>query len=333
MVRAQSSGALIPTFGDGSGTGTGGTIVLPDEPLTMWKGQWAPTVFAYTSNWKEITTLVVTLEHLSKEHPLTVKGTTLFYFTDNSATYWICQKGSSRHPHLHRQVLRIRALETQLQCQLFVVHIPGKVMIQEGTDGLSRGIWITPLQDQIPRHILLPGIFAPLPFDPSLVHRYLHQEVYAYHETQGCPGYTVPPWYRCYWDAPWCAGDCFNQLTVWFPPPELARDIISFILNCHVEQPGGTSALFFVPRILPAFWRGLSRRIVELPSVNPCTADLAFPPLLPIPITVLYLPPHRGELPSRNRLDQAPAPHRARWHQRQADRMRRVLDFTDNQDP
>ena len=192
VVRAQSSGTLVPTFGDGSGTGTGGTIMLPDQPLTMWKGQWAPTVFAFSSNWKEITTLVLTLDHLSATDPDAVKGTTLFYFTDNSATYWICQKGSSKHPHLHEQVLKIRALETKMRCQLWVVHVPGKVMITEGTDGLSRGIWITSLHKQIPREVLLPGIFAPLPFDPILVNSYVHEEIPAYHAANG-GHYLAPP--------------------------------------------------------------------------------------------------------------------------------------------
>lgn len=326
VIRAQASGTLVPTFGDGSGTGTGGTIMLPDRPLTMWKGQWAPTVFAFTSNWKELTTLVLTMEHLSLEHSYEVRGTTLFYFTDNSATYWICQKGSSKHPHLHEQVVRIRSLETRMQCQLWVIHIPGKVMIQEGTDGLSRGIWITPLQEQIPREVLMPGIFAPMPFDPILINYYVREEVMKFHQNLPEEDHGPPQWHGRRWDHPWEARRCFDKLTVWLPPPEIARDVISFVLNCYVERPN-TSGLFFIPRILPAFWRGLSRHIVELPSINPRTADLAYPPLLPIPITVLYLPPHVGELPRRNKLDKAPTPHRAYWHKRQAERMRRVLDF------
>jgi hypothetical protein len=301
--------------------------MLPDQPLTMWKGQWAPTVFAFSSNWKEITTLVLTLDHLSTTDPDAVKGTTLFYFTDNSATYWICQKGSSKHPHLHEQVLKIRALETKMRCQLWVVHVPGKVMITEGTDGLSRGIWITSLHKQIPREVLLPGIFAPLPFDPILVNSYVQEEIPAYHAANGGHHKAPSRWHGRRWDEPWKAEQCFNRLTVWLPPPEIARDVISFILNCHVEQPEHTSGLFFIPRVLPAAWRGLSRRLIELTTVNPRTADLLYPPVLPIPITVLYLPPHRGEIPSRNKLDQPPAPHRARWHKRQAEYMRRVSNL------
>ncbi len=326
VVRARTAGALVPTFGDGSGTGTGGTILLPDAPLTMWKGQWAPAVFSYSSNWKELTTLLLTLEHIKATDIDSVRDTTVFYFTDNSATYWICNKGSSRHPHLHEQVVRIRALESQLACHLVVIHIPGKVIIQEGTDGLSRGVWITPLQETIPRHILMPAIFSPTPFDPRIVETYLSVHVRAYHQEVRTPmPNQFPRWHGRRWDTPWDAEGCFNRMTIWFPPPEVARAVISFILNCQVEVPLTTSALFFIPRVLAATWRGLSRKLVELQPIDPITADLAFPPTLPIPVTVLYLPEHTRRTPTRNRLDRPPVPRGARWHQEQADQMRRVF--------
>jgi hypothetical protein len=37
--RMLRSATLIPSWGDGSGTGTGGTLGLPDQPLQMWQGQ------------------------------------------------------------------------------------------------------------------------------------------------------------------------------------------------------------------------------------------------------------------------------------------------------
>ena len=325
VVRAQASGALVPTFGDGSGTGTGGTITIPGAPPLMWRGQWSPTVFSFTSNWKELTTLLLTLEQLKRYHARDVKGVTLFYFTDNSATYWICQKGSSRHPHLHEQVVKIRALETQLSCHLWVIHVPGRVMIQEGTDGLSRGVWMTPLQQSIPREVLMPAIFAPMAFHPQVVEEYVRMHIPHYIHDQGWElPEDHPRWHGRRWDAPWEAEECFNRLTVWFPPPEVARGTITFILNCRVEVPLATSALFFIPRILPAAWRGLNRALVELPPIDPRTADLSSLPVLPIPITVLYLPGHRRRPPSRNKLDKAPAPWEARWHQQQANELRRV---------
>jgi hypothetical protein len=36
----------------------------------------------------------------------------------------------------------ISLLELVLQCQLQVVHVPEIVMIQQGTDRLSRGVWL-----------------------------------------------------------------------------------------------------------------------------------------------------------------------------------------------
>ena len=38
VARAAKSGALVPTHGDGSGTGTGGTVLFPDQPLDTWMG-------------------------------------------------------------------------------------------------------------------------------------------------------------------------------------------------------------------------------------------------------------------------------------------------------
>jgi hypothetical protein len=327
VVRTQHSGTLIPTFGDGSGTGTGGTIHLPDAPLQMWKGQWSPIVYRFSSNWKELTTLLLTLEHIAREGPGEVQGATVFYFTDNSTTYWISQKGSSRYPSLHEQIEKIRTLETRLGCLLTVIHIPGKVMIQEGTDGLSRGLWMTPLQDTIPRDILMPSIFAPLAFDPKLVGKYVNHHLPLFHAIESTP---LPPghphWEGRRWDNRWEARDCFGRLTVWFPPPEVAQGVLSFLLNCQVEVPLTTSALVFIPRVMAAKWRGLSRKLSELQQIDPRTADLSFPPVLPIPTTVLYMPCHVRRPPSKDRLDRPPRPFHARWHDQQAALMRGVQE-------
>ena len=61
---------LVPNWGDSSSTGMGGTLGLPDHPLQMWMGQWALHVYKFSSNWKELETLRLTmLELLKQEHP------------------------------------------------------------------------------------------------------------------------------------------------------------------------------------------------------------------------------------------------------------------------
>ena len=88
--RPAKSATLVPTFGDGSGTGTGGTFLLPEGPLQMWQGKWAPVVYKFSTVWKELAALKETLISIrDSPHSSSVKGTLIFYFTDNSGVYWI----------------------------------------------------------------------------------------------------------------------------------------------------------------------------------------------------------------------------------------------------
>jgi hypothetical protein len=109
-ARSAASATLVAMWGDGSGTGTGGTFVLPNGPLQMWKGKWLPVVYKFSSNWKELATLKLSLEHLRDAAEDSIRGTTIFYFTDNSSTYWILLSGSSPSPRLHKLIKEIRML-------------------------------------------------------------------------------------------------------------------------------------------------------------------------------------------------------------------------------
>jgi hypothetical protein len=174
FARAINSATLVPAWGDGSGTGTGGTFAVPDAPLKMWKGKWSPCGYQFSSNWKDPSTLQLTLECLLQEDPAALQGTTVFYFTDNSTTYRISASGSSKSPKLHQLIESIRILEICLGCHLQVVHVPGLLKIWQGTDGLSRGIWMTALQGLTDTRRLTQAVFDPLSFDLYLVHEYVN---------------------------------------------------------------------------------------------------------------------------------------------------------------
>jgi hypothetical protein len=165
--------------------------------------------------------------------------------------------GCSSSPGLHALIEDIHALELCLQCHLQVVHIPGTLTIGQGTDGLSHGVWVSPFHDIYDQHLLSHSIFAPYPFDATLV------QVCLDHLSVTCP------WFHHPWDAFWDASSCFHQLTVWFPPPELARQILTLT----------TSFLFVVPRVVPAFWHSLSRHLQELPLLQPSDPWTPSPPL------------------------------------------------------
>jgi hypothetical protein len=112
----------------------------------MWKGQWSPIVCKFSSNWKELSTVKLSLLQIKKEDSESIRGAAVFYFTVNSTLCWIAASGSSGRPGLHKLIKEIRLLELELGCSLQVIHVPGIVMINQGMDGLSRGIWMSALQ-------------------------------------------------------------------------------------------------------------------------------------------------------------------------------------------
>jgi hypothetical protein len=154
------------------------------------------------------------------------------------------------------------------------------------------------------------AVFEPLYFDPCLVDSYTR----TYH--------LAPQYIYCDWNSIWDASKCFDRLCVWFPPPEIARQVLIFMLETWAERPLTTRSLFFIPRTVPTFWWGLSRHLVELPTIYPHLTPLRYPPLLPIPIVVLYLPPHERSLSTKDRLAWPAVPANAFWHRQQAAMLR-----------
>jgi hypothetical protein len=41
-----------------------------------------------------------------------------------------------------------------------------------------------------------------------------------------------------------------NSLTLWLPPPEIAAQLLYFLLTCYVERPLTTAFMIVVPRVL-----------------------------------------------------------------------------------
>ena len=165
-ARPSRTGTLVAHFGDGSGTGTGGTSqvvgnVIRDPPsLEMWMGRWAHHIHSHSSNWRELKTLELTLQREASRSDERSRDTVLFYFTDNQITYFVVTSGSSRDPALQALIYRIKELEDRLGCHLEVVHIPGTSIIAQGSDDLSRGLWLSTDRSYVPASLLIPQLFA-----------------------------------------------------------------------------------------------------------------------------------------------------------------------------
>jgi hypothetical protein len=241
--RAGHMRTMGVTWGDGSGTGTGGTFEDVQHSSTpvidAWMGTWATHVSSFDSNWRELATLLWTLERLNRKDQQKyghvpflekaarpakglVEGGTLFYFTDNMVTYYIVHNGSSTSPSLHNLIRRIKLLELQLQCRLEPIQVPGRLMIQQGADRLSRGIWMSA------EHVLRSSVeesrltLSALPFNALLGRA----------------------WALCQSDFPtstnyrhitntdeWSWDQIGNQVTIWTPAPELAHQAITTFLD------------------------------------------------------------------------------------------------------
>jgi hypothetical protein len=310
------SGTLVSTWGDGSGTGAGGTmdIVGPggkSSPMRAWMGTWAPEVHSFSSNWRELRTLYQTL---ARERATgTLRGSTVFYFTDNLVSYYIMQSGASTSPELHKLALQIKRLELLLECYLEVIHVPGQVMIHQGTDGLSRGLWVAAERSRTTSLIESSQALDAVPFVWPLA-RWVEREI-------GLPSGRIQRHFGPLdqWDFPSLA----HQWSLWTPTPEVARQALAAFLVGWVEVPLSTGAVFLIPRVLQRTWAHLSHSVVEFRTY--CPRDLPLECQYPsdIPFVLLVIWPHVRRLPD-SRVDEPPIERTPHWIRAQIEGLHRV---------
>jgi hypothetical protein len=315
--KSQPSDAKVFSlhFGDGSGTGTGGTGVFYDRPdptdRESWMGTWTLRSTGETSNWKELRTLVEVL----RQEPvasLRFRHHKVFYFTDNMVTYDVVRKGTSRSPRLQALVRELKRLELLHGCQLEVIHVPGEVLIEEGADGLSRGIWNTDLQ--VKRTFPVAELFEPFPLTRPLIE-------WAYRQA----GVDLPTRVRSFTDLDsWSKGDMIKQHCVWSLSPTVARQALTTAALAWAESPLDSSHLFIVPRIMQRDFGRVNRHILYLGQYDP--KEMLFLTNHPcrVPLLVFFLPPHRRSLLSKppHRLDLSSFPRMPPWVARQVSYMR-----------
>ena len=145
------------SFADALGTGLGSSV-LSKQGLRLQIGVWGGDGDdEMSSNWKEFSNVVEALEIEGSEGNL--DGALLFLNSDSSTVEQVMYKGNSKSPLLHELVIRAKRLEVKYKCKILVSHVPGKRMISQGTDGLSRGIVhhdvnsITNVIENIPFHM------------------------------------------------------------------------------------------------------------------------------------------------------------------------------------
>lgn len=312
--RASSGRGIVLKWGDGSGTGTGGTTefyeLTPDQAqspgIELWMGVWGARSKPRTSNWKEARTVLESL--LQERDTGRLNGMMVFYMTDNLVSYYIINQGSSRSPGLHELVLEIKEICLELGCQLEVVHVPGTLMIIQGTDGQSRGLWMAPERrvEGINQHL-----FDPVPYTTALG-LWAMAEV-GFHDPN-------PPEHLAYNRV----GD-YNQiqgrLTIWTPPPECGRLVLTSYLRSWVQSPMNSRAIFLLPRILQRQWGRVAKYIKERGVYHAGLLPPSCSFVSHLPFVLLFIAPHT-HVRRKDRME-LPAPAQPPgWHKHQAEQVR-----------
>ena len=183
-------------------------------------------------------------------------------------------------------------------------------MIKQGADGLSRGVWISPWHEQVPTQKLLSLILSSVILLPGW-HAWMTSHFILLSHLSA----TVIDW-----SMDWNPDQVLDLATTWIPPPEMASQSISFVLNTWVERPTTTSAVFIVPQVLSQQWQYLSHHVQTLQVL-----DVGVCPFLQhlVPVVILSLCAYYHCLPctTTSRLDPSSFPNYRRFQQK-ADELR-----------
>ena len=249
--------SIVRAWTDASSAGAGVSILHNDEqgrPLTQLQflaGVWPRHLALNSSNWRELRTILFTLQQAHDVQELTgerrLDGTVLYVFTDNAVSAAAINRGTSSSPSLLRLVKGLREYETNLGCHVVAVWVPGTAIIDQGTDGLSRGA-----VDE--------GAFAadspdPLTFSPI---------------DTGCPTpeqpflravvHTFPEPAQVLRDPDeWYQRPHPHRATVLVPAPSLARQAIDQALRWRAAHPYTTGVAIVLPDNYASSWGRLSK--------------------------------------------------------------------------
>ena len=97
-----------------------------------------------------------------------LKGVEMFLFTDNSTAESAFYSGGSSSKTLFQFILRLRLLEMRVKCKICLCHCSSTRMIEQGSDGLSRGNLLEGVMKGVYMGHYVPLHFNPLERSPAL---------------------------------------------------------------------------------------------------------------------------------------------------------------------
>ncbi len=271
VVRSQNVLVVLYGYGDASRTGFGSCFVSPSGTRIRY-GLWGRVVSHQSSNFRELRNLADALEcELADQFPVLreavnqvvglvqrddLSGIEIFLFIDNIVAKCAFFRGTSSNPLLFDIILRLKQLELTHSVQLHVVHIAGTRMMEQGTDGLSRGsLWEG---SRVP--VCVPLHLSPLERDPSLESWFESWTPFPYllrplsHHEWFTTGHGIIGWDKN--TDGFCTPVIASPTTVflWHPAPAAAEAALEELCMSRHKRPS-FAHIFACPRLFTHTWR------------------------------------------------------------------------------
>jgi hypothetical protein len=275
VIRASEVMVVWYGFADASGSGFGSSVLTP-EGIKYRFGLWGRDLSHQSSNFREFHNLIDTVQleladvfpELSKAVDAisslimtnSLEGVELFLFTDNIVAEGAFYRGTSSNPKLFSLILRLRNLETSYGLRLHVIHVAGKRMIAQGTDGLSRGNTLegvlrgAPMLSFVPLHLdaldRSPAVYTWLQQWCPTLHLHLLSPFEWFSTGHGVRGAS----HNC--DGVWIpsAITSNNIVLVWSPAPT-AADVALEQLSLSRHKRPHLAHIVICPRLFTHAWR------------------------------------------------------------------------------
>ena len=229
---------------DASGGGWGCTIERYHTPGVDYHfGIWPRHISDCSSNLRELLTIFRGLKLCRERYPEAPHLHVVAY-TDNAVSASAVNTGTSKSDSLLPLVkeLGMYQLEHHITCS--AVWIPGRELIKQGADPLSRGAFPFEHMTDARR-----GVFDPLHSPRSLVPDWLTEQVLA----------AVPPARKVCAPADWCHEQLESEFSLLLPPPSATRSCLLHYFDAHRRHSANTSAIALISCVASSQWFRLTR--------------------------------------------------------------------------
>lgn len=283
-IRSRTVVTVVYGFGDASGSGLGATFTC-GSGFNFRIGVWGADEGPESSNWKEFTNIVESLEDEARSGNL--EASEVYMFTDNSTVESCASRGSSSSPKLLDLVIRLQGLMTKNDVRIHIFHVAGTRMIAQGTDGVSRGylgqgvMAGETMVAHIPIHIsaverapnLVPWIWSWCGEDATLL-----DENGWFESGHGIDGWEMG---KDGFERPKLAEG--RRTYVWAPPPIAADVAMAELRKARIKRQNSCH-IFVCPRLCTTQWAKQLYRasdfVFELPVGFSCWPSCMHEPLL-----------------------------------------------------